>query len=63
MQAWSRVGTIMEIKCGKDVISGNLCWVRVKYFVCGRIKKMLLNLTDVSGDIFEACATYYLWKT
>lgn len=47
MQAWSRVGTIMEIKCGKDVISGNLRWVRVKYFVYGGITKMFLNLTDV----------------
>lgn len=63
IRAWEHVCAIMEIKGGKHIISGNLCWVRVKYFVCGGIKKMLLNLTDVSGDIFEACATYYLWKT
>lgn len=38
-----------EIKGGAAIIPNSLGWIRLRFFVCGELRLVLLSLVDVEG--------------
>ena len=48
------VGVVKIIKCGKDIVSDGLSWVRNEFLVCVRFSQVFFNFNDVKGGVHEA---------